>query len=83
MSVERKVLKSRLRMYRAAKGYSQLEMEDRAGLTRGAYWRIENGYQVPTDKELQRIARALCIPLETLTAPPSEPASPTSNVVAS
>lgn len=59
----------RLRMYRAASGLSQLEVERRAQLTRGQYWRIENNYDTATPAELRRIAKALGIEREMLTAP--------------
>lgn len=64
--IARVELCSRLRMFRAARGYSQLKVEQRARLTRGQYWRIENGYDEPTDAELRRIAKTLNITLDAL-----------------
>jgi transcriptional regulator with XRE-family HTH domain len=66
MSGARDTLRSRLRMFRAARGYSQLRTEQRAKLARGQYWRIENGYDTPTDRELRRIAKALGISTDDL-----------------
>jgi len=56
-------------MFRAARGISQLTVEQRARLTRGQYWRIENGHDEPTDAELRRIAKTLRITVETLSEP--------------
>lgn len=64
--VARPVLTSRLRMFRAAKGISQLKVEQRAKLTTGQYWRIENGYDEATDSELRRIAKVLNVTFEQL-----------------
>jgi transcriptional regulator with XRE-family HTH domain len=54
-------------MFRAARGLSQLKVEQRAKLTTGKYWRIENGYDEATDAELRRIAKVLHITIEQLT----------------
>jgi transcriptional regulator with XRE-family HTH domain len=65
--VARAGLISRLRMFRAARGLSQLKVEQRAKLTIGKYWRIENGYDDATDAELRRIAKVLGVTFEHLT----------------
>lgn len=56
-------------MFRAARGLSQLKVEQRARLTTGQYWRIENGYDEATDSELRRIAKVLHVTLEAIVAP--------------
>lgn len=66
------ILCGRLRMFRAARGYSQLEVERRARLTRGQYWRIENGYDTATDPELRRIAKVLRVTADALALPEPE-----------
>jgi len=55
-------------MYRAAKRprLSQLDVERRAKLTRGQYWRIENEADDATDSELRRIARVLGVAFDGL-----------------
>lgn len=47
----------RLRLLRTGAGKSQIEVEHEAGLPRGKYWRIENGYDTPTHDELKQLAR--------------------------
>lgn len=61
-------------MHRAMRGYSQLEVERRARLTRGQYWRLENGYDTATDAELRRIAKVLRVTVDVLALPEVEPA---------
>lgn len=59
-------------MYRAARGYSQLDVERRARLTRGQYWRVENGNDTATDAELKRIAKVLRVSVDALVLPEPE-----------
>lgn len=66
--VARAELISRLRMFRAKSGLSQLRLEQRAKLTTGKYWRVENGYDDATDAELRRIAKVLRVTPGQLTA---------------
>lgn len=56
-------------MFRAMRGYSQLEVERRARLTRGQYWRLENGYDTATDAELRRVAKVLRVTVDALALP--------------
>ena len=49
--------KNRLRVLRAEKRWSQLDVATRAKFKEYRYWRIENGYEIPTDDELDRLAR--------------------------
>lgn len=56
------------------RGYSQLEVERRARLTRGQYWRLENGYDTATDAELRRVAKVLRVTVDALALSEAEPA---------
>lgn len=58
-AVGRTLVQRRFRMLRTSVGKSQLEVEHLAELPRGKYWRIENGYDVPTPDERKRLARVL------------------------
>ncbi len=51
--------KNRLRVLRAEKEVSQLDIAMKAGLKEYRYWRIENRYVIPTDGERAAIAKAL------------------------
>jgi len=51
--------KNRLRVIRADKGVSQLDVAMKAGVKEYRYWRIENRYVIPTDDERDAIAKAL------------------------
>lgn len=59
-------LLGRLRMFRAARGLSQLEVEHKARLAKGKYWRIENGQNEATSSELRRIAKTLRVTVDVL-----------------
>lgn len=61
-----KAIKQRLLVLRAARGrISQREVAVRLGMPVERYWRIENGYQEPTNEELAGIAKILrCSPEE-------------------
>lgn len=63
------MLTSRLRMFRAARGLSQIKVEQRAKLPKGSYWRIENGYDDASDSDLRRIAKVLHITFDALIEP--------------
>ena len=57
---------NRLRVIRAERACSQLDTALKAKITEGRYWRIENGYVVPTEDERARIAAALKVPVADL-----------------
>ena len=57
---------NRLRVIRAERSCSQLDAALKAKITEGRYWRIENGYVVPTEDERARIAAALKVPVADL-----------------
>ena len=50
---------NRLRVLRAEYKISQLDLALKVGLSRDRYWRIENGYDDPSDSELRKLAKAL------------------------
>lgn len=54
--------RNRLRVLRAAAaqgGLSQLDTALKAKIKHYRYWRIENGYEIPTDEERARLAKVL------------------------
>jgi transcriptional regulator with XRE-family HTH domain len=57
------ILSERLRAIREQKNLSQGEIEKRTGLKRCYISRIENGHTVPSLATLERMARALEVPL--------------------
>lgn len=50
---------NRLRVLRAERRITQLDVAEKADLHHHTYWRIENGYNAPTDVQKRRIARIL------------------------
>jgi transcriptional regulator with XRE-family HTH domain len=57
------MLGERLRMIRKEKNLSQADIEERTGLLRSYVSRVENRHTVPSVETLEKIARALEIPL--------------------
>ena len=57
------IIGDRLRELREAKKLSQGDIEQRTGLLRAYISRVENGHTVPAVETLERIARALEIPI--------------------
>lgn len=55
----REAIRRHYRMLRTATGKTQLQVEAQARLAAGQYWRIENGFDFPTDEERARLARVL------------------------
>lgn len=56
----------RLRKLRESKNLSQGDIEQRTGLLRCYTSRVENGHTVPSVETLEKLARALEVPLYTL-----------------
>jgi transcriptional regulator with XRE-family HTH domain len=56
-------LAERLRQFREAKNLSQGDIEKRTGLLRCYISRVENGHTVPCIETLEKISRALEIPI--------------------
>ena len=51
--------RNRLKVLRAECEISQLDLALKVGLSRDRYWRIENGYDDPSESELRKLAKAL------------------------
>jgi transcriptional regulator with XRE-family HTH domain len=66
----------RLRQLREAKKFSQGEIEKRTGLLRCYISRVENGHTVPALETLEKLAKALEIPLYQLFYDGEKPPKP-------
>ena len=67
------IIGDRLRVLREQKQFSQGEIEKRTGLLRCYISRVENGHTVPAIETLEKMARALEIPLYQLFYDGDEP----------
>jgi transcriptional regulator with XRE-family HTH domain len=67
------VIGDRLKTLREAKHFSQGEIEKRTGLLRCYISRVENGHTVPAIETLEKLARALEIPMYELFYDGEEP----------
>jgi transcriptional regulator with XRE-family HTH domain len=67
------VIGQRLRALREEKKLSQGEIEQRSGLLRCYISRVENGHTIPSIETLEKLARALQIPLYQLFYDGEEP----------
>jgi transcriptional regulator with XRE-family HTH domain len=67
------IIGDRLREMREAKQLSQGDIEKRTGLLRCYISRVENGHTVPAIETLEKIARALVVPLYQLFYDGEEP----------
>jgi transcriptional regulator with XRE-family HTH domain len=74
------VISERLRAIRVQKDLSQGDIEERTGLKRCYVSRVENGHTVPSIETLEKLARALGVPMYQLfydgEAPPEIPVLP-------
>lgn len=74
------VISDRLRAIREQKDLSQGDIEERTGLKRCYVSRVENGHTIPSIETLEKMARALEIPMYQLfydgDAPPEVPTLP-------
>ena len=70
------VIGDRLRELREQKKLSQGHVEKRTGLLRCYISRVENGHTVPSIETLEKLARALEVPLHQLFHDSQEPAAP-------
>src|SRR5271163_3646340 len=57
------VISERLKRLREAQNLSQGDIQERTGLFRCYLSRLENGYTVPSIETLEKLARALDVPL--------------------
>lgn len=67
-----KELTRRLRVLRAEREVTQRDLAQKAHIPVGRYWDIENGYRMPDQNELARLARVLKVTPEDI-LPASEP----------
>src|ERR1700687_5354675 len=67
------IIGDRLRLLREQKKFSQGEVEKRQVLLRGYISRVENGHPVPAVETLEKMARALEVPLYQLFYDGDEP----------
>src|ERR1022692_1953417 len=67
------IIGDRLRTMREVKRFSQGEIEKRTGLLRCYISRVENGHTIPSIETLEKLARALEIPLYQLFYDGEEP----------
>lgn len=58
--------RNRLRVLRAAKSLSQLDTALKANIKHYRYWKIENGYEIPSEAERARLAKVLGVPADNL-----------------
>jgi transcriptional regulator with XRE-family HTH domain len=74
------VISDRLRAIREQKALSQADIEQRTGLKRCYVSRVENGHTVPSIETLEKLARALEVPMYQLfyegEEPPEVPSLP-------
>ncbi len=70
------VIGDRLKTLREAKHLSQGEIEKRTGLLRCYISRVENGHTVPAIDTLEKLARALEVPMYQLFYDGDQPAKP-------
>jgi transcriptional regulator with XRE-family HTH domain len=61
--IDRMVIGDRMRALREEKNLSQGDIEKRAGLLRCDISRVENGHTTPSIETLEKLARALDIPM--------------------
>lgn len=66
--------RNRLRVLRAERGITQIDLAIKAGVAQSAYWRIENGYDIPSDAVQARLARVLKVEISELGIAPSKQA---------
>jgi transcriptional regulator with XRE-family HTH domain len=73
------IIGERLRSLREHKNMSQGEIEERTGLLRCYISRVENGHTVPAIETLEKMARALEMPLYEMLYDGDEPPKPPSS----
>src|ERR1700739_1115419 len=70
------IIADRLRILREEKKFSQGDIEERTGLLRCYISRVENGHTVPAVETLEKLARALEVPMYELLYEGEEPPKP-------
>lgn len=71
------IIGDRLRLLREEKNLSQADIEERTGLLRCYVSRVENGHTIPAVETLEKMARALEMPLYQVLYDGPEPPKPT------
>jgi transcriptional regulator with XRE-family HTH domain len=74
------MIADKLRALRDAKNFSQGEIERRTGLLRCYISRVENGHTVPSIDTLEKLARALEVPMYQLFYDGEKPPAPLPNL---
>lgn len=69
---QREQVRRRFKALRANAGLSQREIAAQTRISDSRYWRIENGYEQPTDAEQARLAKALKVDVSELGFSPSK-----------
>jgi len=67
------VIGNRLRTLREERNFSQGDIEKKTGLLRCYIWRVENGHTIPSVATLEKLARAMEIPMYQLFYEGNEP----------
>lgn len=62
----RETIKRTLKALRATVGLNQMDVAEQLGMTERRYWRIENGYEQPSDAEQTRLAKLLKVDVSAL-----------------
>jgi transcriptional regulator with XRE-family HTH domain len=71
------VIAERLKAFREHRGMSQGDIEKRTGLLRPYISRVENGHTVPSIETLEKMARAMEVPMYALFYDGEKPPAPT------
>jgi transcriptional regulator with XRE-family HTH domain len=67
-------LRNRLRVLRAERQVTQVDLALMVRMPLSRYWRYEKGYEIPTEREQARLARALEVDIPALGFPVDEEA---------
>jgi DNA-binding XRE family transcriptional regulator len=57
---------NRLRVLRAERDVTQMDLAQQAAISHNRYWRIENGYEQPTADECKSLAKVLKVKVDDL-----------------
>jgi transcriptional regulator with XRE-family HTH domain len=68
----RETVRRGLRSLRATVALSQMAVAERVGIPEKRYWRIENGYDDPSESEIVALAKVLKVDTDSLPFPQDE-----------
>jgi transcriptional regulator with XRE-family HTH domain len=68
----RETVRRGLRSLRATVALSQMAVAERLGIPEKRYWRIENGYDDPSESEIVALAKVLKVDADSLPFPQDE-----------